>query len=441
MLTVPTIQNAVSPEWQSGTATDSQPIPQIIMIGAAVSAEMMEELRRVDPVPQVQTYHLQWAVIHGLESATQRPLQVLSTVPVRDYPYSCKAIWWGSRSTISGGEGRSTDLTIMPFVNVLGLKQITRFVSCAVYLAKRASATRRAQPKVAILYGLIISHLVAALILRPLLGLRVTMIITDPPTPDQSDEGRLYKLARKVDRSLLRWCMRRLDGIIPLARPLADHMAPGLPCCVMEGMISDEVVRHAAPLSPVPVTRRADAPMVVMYAGTLNERCYGIEQLLGVFDLLKDRNVEFWVFGKGRLEARIKEAASENPKVKFLGFAKPSDVLAKMSEADVMINPRPEVPDVTPYSFPSKLLEYMAMGKVVIGGRLAGIPEGYHLHYFSLRDVTATSLAAAIEEVMAWSPRRREELGQQARRFVWGRATQEVQGRRLLDFLTGVSVR
>lgn len=420
-----------------GLAAPYDALPEIAILGAAVSPRILETLKLVDPQPQVQTYHLQWAVIHALESATGVGLKVFSTVPTRDFPYSRKAFWACSRESIRGQDGRATDLVVMPFVSVLGLKQVTRFLSCLAWVGRWAMRRRR---KILLLYGLMISHLVAAIVLRMVFGVKVVAIVTDPPTPDQGDEGLVYRLARKLDRSLLRFSMRQLDGVIPLARPLAKRYAPHVASCVIEGMISDDVVSYCRSIVSPPVLKpSSQSRLVVMYAGTLNERYYGVELLLEVFDILKDRGVEFWVFGRGRLEGEVKAAAAKYSCVTYFGLQPSSVVLARMEEADIMINPRPEVHDVTPYSFPSKLIECMALGKVVIGGRLSGIPDEYHPLFISLPEVTARSLASAIEEVMRWPPQRRAEMGRRAKEFVWQHKTQQEQGRKMTGFLYSVA--
>ena len=304
-------------------STRSEFSPDIAVVGAAISGDLLETLKRVDPMPQIQTYHLQWAVIHAVESAIGTGLRVFSTVPTRDWPYSAKAFWPACRECIAGQEGRATDLTVMPFVSVLGLKQATRFVSCLAWVGKWLLMRRSNRPKVLLLYGLMISHLAAALILKSLFNLRVIAIVTDPPTPNQCDEGVVYRMARKVDRILLRWGMKRLDGIIPLAKPLADFFAPSIPACVVEGMISDEVMKRGEITAHSHFPPRV-GPLIFMYAGTLNERCYGIELLLEAIDILKNPDVEFWFFGRGHLEDKVKAAAAKDSRVKYLGLQAPT---------------------------------------------------------------------------------------------------------------------
>jgi hypothetical protein len=48
-----------------------------------------------------------------------------------------------------------------------------------------------------------------------------------------------------------------------------------------------------------------------------------------------------------------------------------------MKSADILVNPRPNNEIYTRYSFPSKNIEYLLSGKVVLGYKLDGMPDCY----------------------------------------------------------------
>lgn len=407
--------------------------PAILIVGAAVTPAVMERLKQVDPVPQVQTYRFHWAVIHALEAGTGGPIDICSTVPIRDFPYGRK-LFWGLHRERRQVQGREAWLTLMPFINCLGLKQLTRLLSC-LWFTLAWLWRRRREEKAIVLYGLIVSHLYAVLPLAKLAGVKVLAIVTDGPTPRLPDESWLYGLARLLDRSLLKRSLHSLDGIVVLAAGAAKLLAPGVPALVLEGIISDEVTSFAQQQPP---PRAPDAPFAIMYAGQI-ESAYGIDLLLAAFRELEGPQWALWVFGRGRMAPAVEDAAAHDPRITYFGFQSNEVLFDRMAAADVLVSPRPLDDTLTPFLFPSKVLEYMAMGKVVVSSRLPGIPEEYYPYLVIVDNLSPATLAAQIRAVAGWAPEHRAKFEEQVRTFVWSSKTTGPQGRRFCQFIRALS--
>jgi len=61
--------------------------------------------------------------------------------------------------------------------------------------------------------------------------------------------------------------------------------------------------------------------------------------------------------------------------IKFMGYLPIKDLRMKLKVAHLLINPRPVELDFNRFSFPSKLIEYMASGTPVITTNLPNIPK------------------------------------------------------------------
>lgn len=86
---------------------------------------------------------------------------------------------------------------------------------------------------------------------------------------------------------------------------------------------------------------------------------------------------EIWICGLGADEEKIKELALTDSRIKYFGRVNNEKVLELEEKAKILINFRSPDEELTKYSFPSKILEYISSGSLVLSTRLLGIPEEY----------------------------------------------------------------
>ena len=422
---------------QMPDSASKQNSPKILMVGAAVDEETMDLLWKVDKRPQIQTYRFHWAVIDAIESARGAPIDIVSTVPTRDYPRGRKILW--GRRKIKREGYPNAQFTLMPFVNLLGLKQVTRFASSFLFTLAWLWKRRRTPDKTMLVYGLILPHMMATLLLARLFGAKTVAIVTDPPTSLQIDEGLVYAIARRLDRALILGCLRRMDAMIALTRQIQERLAPSVPALIVEGIISREVEEFTKRAMSADATDGEAGPFIAMYAGSLRE-LYGIDILVEAFRQLDDPEAALWLCGHGPMEEAIRQAAEDDPRIVYWGSIADLDVLYdKISTATVMVNPRPPDDAYTSMSFPSKTLEYLALGKLLITARLAGIPDDYVSHLICVEEMTPARLADRLREVARMSPEDRKQRESAATAFVWAGKTAQSQGERVMAFLEAVT--
>jgi glycosyltransferase involved in cell wall biosynthesis len=106
-----------------------------------------------------------------------------------------------------------------------------------------------------------------------------------------------------------------------------------------------------------------------------------------------------------------------------------------MCHATVFINVRSAETPFIEYSFPSKLLEYMAFGRPTITTALPSIPEEYHKFLYLIREENPVYIARLITEVCCKPELELENFGRKARDFVMKEKNYLIQGRRIYDFI------
>ena len=98
-----------------------------------------------------------------------------------------------------------------------------------------------------------------------------------------------------------------------------------------------------------------------------------------------------------------------------------------------MINPR-EDSDITPYSFPSKTMEYLMSGKPVIAKKLLGMGDEYSDLFFQFG--SSESLKVVMEKISKMDEKQLMEAGLKGRKFVVAEKNNKHQTLKLIKLLT-----
>lgn len=416
--------NSMQPEAPGDTVAE-----RIVMIGGAVPADVMDALMEADPFPQFQNYKFSWAVISGIEHAGNI-IDLISTVAISEYPRS-KWLWSGYRKW---DRFNGSDNWLVPFINVLGWKHLTRFLGC-LWMLIWWSIKHRGKKRHVLLLGLLSSHLYAVLCARLIFRMKTTAIIPDLPGQSVPDEPWWRRVLRPIDRDLIHRAVRSMDGLIVLTRQISEDYAPHVPAMVMEGIVSVQSEELAKTL-PKPVVSAEE--FIILYAGGI-DRFDGIQMLLEALTKLLGKEYRAWLFGRGVMEDEIRDLAKGDPRIYYPGGVTPEEVFRRSQQATVLINPRPSGECFTPYSFPSKLLEYLATGRPVVTTRLPGIPKEYDPYVIWLDDETPEGLAALLMRLHEQPREQLDDLGKRAQDFVLREKNFRGQGKRILEFIQSIN--
>lgn len=164
-----------------------------------------------------------------------------------------------------------------------------------------------------------------------------------------------------------------------------------------------------------------DAP-VIGFIGTFG-RWHGAPMLAAAFAAIAqagDTRARLLMIGDGPERAeteRIVAAAGLANRAVFTGLARQSEGPAYMAAADILVSPTLENPDGTPFfGSPTKLYEYMAMGRAIVASNLAQLGEVLAHERTALLTPPgdAGALAAALRRVIDDAPLR-AALGAAAR--------------------------
>ena len=364
-------------------------------------------------------------LIHGLEFNLGAPVDTINILPVGTFPKYYKGLFI-PLSTWHSPNGRMT-LTL-PTFNIHFAKQFFLVLSAIRYITRWITHNKDHELCI-ILYDLLVPYLLAL----PYIRAKYPHVLLCAVVADLPNEFGYDKPYSGIKRFLRTWMgkiqlreIKKLDcfGI------LTQHMK--VPLNIPEG--NYEVIEGLSN-SDHPFHDLEDhARKVILYTGALNS-IYGLDVLLDAFMSINDNNYELWLCGIGDYVPHILKASRADSRIKYLGFLSQKDIFHLQLKATLLINPRQNIGEYTKYSFPSKIIEYLSTGRVVVAYRLDGIPEEYYTYIISPRDNTSAALKQTIVEVCTMPLDYRRQLGIRGRTFVLDRTNPINQCNKLINLL------
>lgn len=403
---------------------------QVLLLGFTIPDELAQKLFEIDPLPAVQTHKFGRSLARSLKLGFGA-LALASTCPVQNYPLVPKIFFGGRRFRLEGCEG-----ILLGFINVLAIKHFTRFASCLIYVLP---LIRQKRTTWIFVHGVHSPFLIFGNIGR-LVGCKLAVVLTDPPGVILGTDGLIARLLKHLDAWLLKRLLRRADAVLALAPDLVNDLTPGKPSLVFPGIFSSNLT-HLRDEPQVAEKKRAPEaapkPFTVLYAGGLYA-AYGVDRLIDAVAGIDNYPVQLRLFGRGDQENRIRELSSHDPRFFYGGFVGGEELMSELEAADVLVNPRPTGEKFAQMSFPSKLVEYLAIGRPVLTTRIKSIPESFNDCFFFIEDETPEGIRAALLHLIHLTPSERGRTSSYGRSFVEKELSEAVIGKKIADLIRRV---
>lgn len=393
------------------------------VLGFALSPTRYSEVAAADKGMPTQTQNFGVSLIQALRAGGAVPFMV-SVAPAASFPNNSRLTFRARRYSHDG-----VSFLELPFINLTAAKHLTRFISA---VALGLPTLRREGCEVLLIHGVHSPFLAAGLVLKQLLSVPCTVVLTDPPNVPHSLDTRVTLFLKRIDEFIIRALLSHFDAAVVLTDALGVDFVPKIPRFTMEGIAPDLSEPHIEPQEPTPpfFDRKVSRPEVV-YAGGVSEQ-YGVRLLLDA-ERKSEGAFHLTVFGKGPLVQSVRAAEASGAQVTYGGVLSPPELQIAYQRADILVNPRPIHQDFVRYSFPSKLIEYMLSGKPVLTTRLPAIPMEYFRFLFSSND-TPEDIAMAIQMISS-DPRAAQTRALAGQAFLREEKSVRAQGDKLVKFL------
>lgn len=386
-------------------------------------------------MPQNAMNVLSWRIIEGLEENIPGRFQVLSCPFIGYYPKGFTKLKIDDFEWSHNGKDKDQ---LLGFINIKGFETWQKSKKIFRYVKKWYAQSKENR------HILVYSHYAgflraAGLIKRAMPDMSITCLVTDMNEMDERKDlmgikGKIKGIPRSVMIHITYSNLKYLSSFVLLAEGMKVPLKVGnRPYVVVEGIADKNVNRLS---SSVKFAKSVDEFRVV-YTGTLHKR-YGAVMLAEAIQGLKNTSVKLYICGSGDGENEIAKISENCNRIEFLGVVPHNEAIELQSTADLLVNSMPNFGIHTELSFPSKTMEYMAMGKPVACFKVKGIPDEYDGHLIYFEEESSVGIAKKIIEISTMKRNKLESIGIENRKFVMENKTPKIQVAHILDMLEKV---
>lgn len=243
---------------------------------------------------------------------------------------------------------------------------------------------------------------------------------------DYSPKESYTSKKRQLYAQLQKYFIEKYDYVIGLSENTKKYLKQYQNFMCMEGGIANDFYDYFAKYK-----EPAQEKVILMYSGIL-EKVTGIDLLVSAFTKLQKKNVKLVITGDGSLAEWICQNAEKTPNIEYLGCLPYRDYMKKLYEADILINPRNMSLPENANNFPSKIMEYLATGKMIISTKFPGWER--YCDYISFCDCEENSLikiiSEGIVELSDWTIEMYHNNREYAQKFLW-----DTQVSKMIEFI------
>ncbi|MBC7490361.1 MAG: glycosyltransferase [Glaciimonas sp.] len=382
----------------------------ILFLGFCVQFSEFACYSKTDKASQVAAWKLESRYIQGLIESHCSVTSVASFA-ASTYPGNSRILFRFNSAKVLP----ERTIYSAPFVNLPGVKLLTRFFSTIVLIAVYGFQKRN-ESFTLVIYSLHQPFLLAGLVAKFFLRCKVYIIVPDMPLLMRtgSKTGMFVRWFKMLDFKILRLGINFVDGASFICYAMRSQF-PMLEkkSVVIDGIVELQVVPNCG--SQLEKSKYLDK-IIILYTGALVES-YGVRLLLETVRYLP-KEFQIWIAGAGELSGEVGRAAAANSQLRYLGLLSVQELSSIYGVTSLLINPRLLEEDFVKFSFPSKLLEYLVSGIPVLTSRLPSIQIDLIPYLSFIDDLTAQGIASCIQSTCLDGYARSLEIAVSARKYV-----------------------
>jgi hypothetical protein len=211
--------------------------------------------------------------------------------------------------------------------------------------------------------------------------------------PKQLKLNSLKLLIYKTVEFFAKYFIPKIDGRIVINENIAKDYAPNKHYILVDGGIGDDVLNR---LFDIKVRSQRDVTKFLI-AGSISP-INGTRLIGETMKINNNSKIKIIFAGNGRDEDYVEYLASTDKRVEYRGILNLDELFKLYEEVDVLMNLR-TTDEEDKYLFPSKIIEYLTIGKYVITTNVSHIKKEYGFLCNVLEKPDPIILSSAIDKI------------------------------------------
>lgn len=354
-------------------------------------------------------------------------IYIYSIKPIAPYPKDNRIFIKNLKNDIEG-----ISVNNIGYINIQILKHLTIFLNLFIKLFIQVFNLKIFQKErvVIINYNSFPIISLPSIIISRVFNVKILCLVIDIPIIIIKKGNKLKEKLKRMYNDLSLFLFKKYNGMISLVEQTVIDFAPRTPfICIKYAFESNNYkfeknVKH-------------NETFDIVYTGALEEY-YGINEMIETIKILPE-NYILNLYGNGSLVDFIENESVENSRIQYHGVVSHDQAKKAQQEADLLILLRTEK-SINRYSFPSKILEYVASGVPIISSQIESIPSDLNVFINYISSEEPYDLAKKIleikneeREVNITRDNYNEGINYLKKEYTW-----TIQAKRILDFISTI---
>lgn len=326
----------------------------------------------------------------------------------------------------------SISINNIGYINIEMLKHLTIFFNLFLKLFIQIFSLKIFQKEKVVIINYNSFPIISfpSIIISRIFNVKILCLVIDIPIIIIKKGNKLKEILKKIYNDMSLYLFKKYHGMITLVEQTIIDFAPHTPyICIKYAFESDNYEFEKNKVFNVNYN--------IVYTGAL-ENYYGIKEMIETIKILPEKYI-LNLYGNGSLVDYIKNESVENSRIQYHGVVSHNQAKKAQQEADLLILLRTEK-SINRYSFPSKILEYIASGVPIISSQIESIPNDLNefIHYLSSEN--PQNLAQEILEIVnedrkgyISSDNYKKGIKYLKQEYTWTK-----QAKRIIDFISNI---
>lgn len=368
--------------------------------------------------PSVAGNKMQLGIAKGIANE-ENDVTILSIIPIATYPKEKKIFIYKKKEKLN-----QMNTYYIPFINIFFLKQLSQMFFVAMYTIGWIYKNRKQEKRI-ITFNMFPNIALPVSIIKKITRILTVCIFADPPIFTEN-----LKKSKKIEKKISEKLLNNYDKFIVLNEYVVEKYNIKKPFIVIDGGFDKTDFENDA----LSKNKSKSEKYIILYSGALTEY-NGIPVLLQAFKELQNTEVELHIYGDGNKKELVLDYSKKDKRICYFGSVENSEILLLQRQADLLINPRLELEEISKLTFPSKIIEYFLSETPILTTKLNGLTHDYLKYVDLIEESTVEGVRQSITKFLTEDYENKKVRAKCGAKYIYSEKNWGKQSEKILKFL------